>query len=471
METQEIDPVVQRVETHLNGVLAGTEKFDGSILDKANAKLSLDASVARNPLLVPKLLPPLIQLLRTPMDIDYDPVISLMERVLAYKSYDEVLGYVSQDDLVEGVLEGPPSLKKASIGQILKANPADQLAKTDIVPALVTVLSRKDTDSSTAVAVLHALSDLSKRGDLIRVELFSGECFEILNKIRLKGGAIQQGRLMSLVTAILPFDTPRTMPVELYQFSRLDISRDGDVLLVLNKIQFYRELVENSHPDDLVRSIKEPIEGIVDLWKRRHIDTEVSAFLLSEINLFFGVMSRQERADFRNLDATHSITKDFGESLNDRMTISLIAVLDPEYMAEYCAGAIKTLPFKASTVKALCNLVLGVESYKLVEPTSSKILAMPYLERTLLLSLLTTTPWGTHDLLQSWPQVMDSILHVENLTEPEVISYRRTILENLVQLTPESLAVWDNPVRRAYREMLHGAVDIEPQAAVASNIG
>lgn len=471
METQDLDPVVQRVESHLQAVLAGSEALNGSILEKANAKLSLDASVARNPQLVPHLLPVLIQVLRTPLDIEYDQIIALLERVLAYKSYEEVLGFVSQQDLIEGIRDGPPSLKKASIGQVLKASQADNLARTGIVPALMHVLSHRDTDSATAATVLHALADLSKRGDLIRQELFSGECLHLLEDMRRQGTAIQQGRFMSLLTSILPFDNPRTMPENLYGFPSKDLTQDRDVLLVLNKIQFYRELVENAHPDDLVPSIKEPIEGIVALWQRRHTDTDVSAFLLSEINLFFGAMSRRERAYFRNLDTTYGITNSFADSLGDRMTLSLIAVLDPDYMAEFAADAIRALPFKASTVRALCNLVLGSRSYKLVEPTSAKVISMPYLERTLFLSVLTTTPWGVHDLLQNWPQVVDSILHIENLTEPEVISYRRTILENLVQLPPESLGPWDTPIRQAYREILHGAVDLEPQPAVASNAG
>jgi hypothetical protein len=473
MSMVNLDPVVVKAQIHLQQVLRGESLYDTSIIERANTKLSLDSSLlVGDDKVIVVLLPLLVTVLRTPFNnINYESVIELLQTILGQKSFQQVLAFISQSDLIEGLRSGVAPLQKACVSQIVKADPSDMLANTPLVDGLVEILASMSSDSSVVGATTRGLSSLAGKGELVRRRLFSGESLATLQNKMHDGDSILQGRLMTLITDLLPFDSPQVIPISLISFPPDSIDKDDDVLLVLNKIQFYRDLISNPHPSTLIAQIAPQLESIARLYNRRHEDPTVDSFLVNEIFAIFGAFSSVDPSGFRELDNLYNIASASElTDYNDDRKIMFLSLLSPKYLIENVPDVLRHMPVRARTVRAFRNLVMNEEAYKLCRPSAENMLELPYLELMALLTATTNTPWGTQDLLGS-PRLMDSLLWNESIRERDTMSYRREVLDNLMKNPPEVLSVWYEPIRKKHRELVYGVAEVEPQAAVADKAG
>ncbi|ANB11449.1 Hsm3p [Sugiyamaella lignohabitans] len=480
---EQTDSIVQNVITHLTAVLSKETSFDSLILQRADTKLSLDNSLliedaANGDKILQSLLPLLITVLRTPLDgVDYGLVVSLLSTVLSHKSYAEVVQFISQNDLIEGLQSGVSHLQIACINQITKANPPDILANTPVILVLVKLIASRQVESEVVYAVQKALSLLASFGHLVRRRLFSGDSLEILTSSLFNGDSILQARLMNLITDVLPFDKApnQYIPTELIAFPPEGISHDDDLLLVLNKIQFYRDIISNPHPSTLITSISPQIEAVAVLYSKLENDPVMESFLTNETLAFFGVLSSTYMAVFRELDVKYKLTHTLESSqlnFNNAATNMFLSLLSPRYVYEFLSDTIRLIPLRAHTVRVLRNLVKHEPSFQLLVSGScaladqTKIVELPYLELMALLVPITATTWGVNGLVR-WPKVVDAILFKEDVRDKDSVSYRREVFDNLVKSPSQSLGVWNEPIRTKYRELVHGVVHREAHAAVA----
>lgn len=416
------------------------------------------------------LLPPSIAILKssTESSEDLEPIIELIEAVLSPLSFEEVLTFISIDDLVSGLDSGISPLQIICIKQIAKAQPPDLVANTPLVDKLLEIFADPKTRSTQAVH--DALIKLASKGQLILKRMFSASSSSVLHQMHDSDNAVLQARLMALLESILVLNWD--VPVSLIQFPVLIFSPESpswDVLQTITVIQFYRTIIEHVHPRDLVKDVRDQIFAIAALFAKRNSFSDVRSFLLTEIFLLFREISRQEYELFKELDEQYQIVSSvlMGTDSDDR--ISLLSYINPRYLLESSpVHAIDYVQFKASEIPILLNLFSYEPTFNRIDPDQSRLLSLAYPNLLQLLIGLAQTPFGLKKLLSEWPQVMHAVISRNNIRVPEIFNLRRELLEILIDKPEPTLGVWYSGLKTAYQEIIFGpGYGQEAQAIVA----
>lgn len=459
------------IKENLQNVLQEKAPLNVSLIEKLINKLNLDTSLQANDTAPLALVPLLLQCIRTPLAIDYAELVRLLQAIFERRPFDEILTLISEADFLEALNSDNIHLQKLCLTQ-LKRSPVDFLAASDLIPCMLKLYSSGDTDSSIVNELSKTIISLGEAGDMIRKRLFTeqGECVKLLYALH-DGNGIQQGRLMALIEGLFPYDTSLYVPDDLIQFSPQSISDSCDVLLVMNKIQMYKQLIVNSHCPRLIEIISEQVKAICDLFKKRETNEDVKMFLLNEIINFFGALSRVYPSAFSDVDKYIDLASSgyLTEYSNNRC-LTVLATLDPNYLYQAHKDAIKNIPFKAATLIPFRNIYKSRQAYELNRPSSEKILELPYLEQMFILVAITSTSWGTSDLLHHWPRVMESLLSHEGIRDKDTQSFRKETIENLLLNPSDVLSVWFNRLRQAYSEIIHGFPSVnDPEILIADD--
>lgn len=470
-----MDEVISQAKRHLDEIVQGIVSLDLVVINRATSKLNLDTSIELHSVAtVQALLPQLIYILQNPTvlktndDQDgYTPIINLLQALLLQKSFEETLQFIPQDALLQGLTSGNEPLQKACILQISKAEPSDLVASTPLIEAIASVFADSSSSSAIACTAIDGIVKLSQ-GKLVCRRLFSGECLKVLNSCKTNDkNGIKQSRLMSLIEQILPKDDDRDIPYELIQCPPSSIEdADSDVLMVMNRIQFYKRLLANPHPNDLIANINSQINSIVKLFQQRYSNITVSSFLSSEIYDFLGVLSRADAETFKSLDNKYSIVAP--TSQDD--VISILSNINGDYLSQKVPQIIESLPYTVQTVAALKNLLLNENCYKLSNPTSDKLISLPALEQMVLLVSISSTTWGVNDLVHNWPSVINKLLIEKNeVRDKDVLFFKRQVYENFLSESSSTLSIWDQGLRRRYRETFIGAGGVADPGVIVSH--
>lgn len=454
--------IVEECQTHLANVLATGAGLDVQLLNRMTDQLRLDKSYfftendePSNDVIL-ALLPSAIGILKTSSASAEDlvPVIELIEALLAPRSFDEVLGFISIDDLVSGLESGISPLQTICIKQISKAQPPDLIANTPLIDQLLQIFA--NPSSTTTQVVQDALVKLANKGQLVIKRIFSESTSSVLYQMHESNNAILQARLMSLLENILALNWE--VPTKLIQ-SPLEVfdpeSSDWDILHTLSTVQFYRTIVENPYPKTLINDIKEQIEAIVKLFAKRNEYGDVRMFLLTEIFLLFRNLSRKEYDFFADLDGKYKLVEGVLADSNVDERISLLTFVNPKYLLQY-PSAIESVRFKSADIPILRNLCTYEPTFKKLDPDQAKLMTLSYQDLLLLLLVIVKTPFGLTKLLSEWPQVMTSVVSKENIRVPEVFNLRRELLEILMHKPASTLGVWYGGVKVAYGEVVFG---------------
>lgn len=460
--------LAKSVQENLEKVLQEHAPLDAMLSDNLAAKLSLDTSLEVNdPTIFDQLVPLLLQCLRTPLAIDYNVVLRLLQCILEKTQFEKIIQLITENDLLDALNSGDDHLQRLCLSQI-KRSPRDFLKDSPLLPAMLQLYGSSDTDSAIINEIAKTVFALCEVGDLTRKRLFDGACLVILKQLH-DGNGTQQGRLMVLIEGLLPYDTCFYIPSTLIQFAPQSIAHNDDMLLVMNKIQMYKELLTNPHPSQLIEIISEQVKAICHLFLQRDTNEEVKMFLLNEIINFFGALSRAYPAAFSDVDKYVDLASSgLLTNYNNDHALTTLATLDPNYLVQAHPDVIRQIPFRARTLVPLRNIYKSQQAYELSKPTSDLLLALPYLELMFILGAITSTPWGTADLLQNWPRVMDSLLSHEGIRDRDTASFRREVFENLLMNPSETLSIWFDRLREGYAEIIHGIpVLTEPGILIA----
>lgn len=483
------DPVLVAALQHLRLVLQGSTDFNVSIINRAVDKLSLDASVTADASKhVSDIVPLVVSFLKMPMteetvstEIDYDPVVQLLDLVLSTVPGDVVLkDYLSMDDIIGGINSGLPALQRACMVQIARASPPDIVASTPLIDELVNIVVSPESDRSVANESIKALVALACDGELVRRKLFTGKCGSSLEAAinwtsselsKNKGLTTVQCRVMSLITDIVPFDVSTNYVTrEFLCLPPSSIDSDPDVLLVLNKLQFYRDLISNPHTPHLVDYIDDQVQAIARLYGKRRDDPDVASFLLNELFTFFGALSSVDPDRFAVLDSQHSITH--SSNLTDfksNHTIMFLSLLSPKYLASHLPRVVSEIPISAHTVRALRNFARNESCFNLLfnRPDVARAIArLPYYELMALLDAVSSKPYGIHKMLNSWSGAMNQLMWNEDVRDRDSVSFRREVFENLVHASPSQLGTWNEQIRLVYRALVRNIRDQDPAVAI-----
>lgn len=463
-------------QAHLSSVLQNEVPLDIQLVNRMTDQLRLDKSLfydennePSNEVII-SLLPISIGLLKSPGDNsseDLEPVIELIEALLAPKSFDEVLSFISIDDLAAGLESGISPLQTICIKQIAKAQPPDLVANTPLIDKLLDIFA--DPNSRCTQAVHDALVKLANKGELVIKRIFSESSSSMLRQIHDSDNAVLQGRLMSLLESILALNwsVPSTLlqfPLSIYNPN----SPTWDILQTLTTIQFYRTIIENAHPKTLMKDISQQINAITGLFAMRNEVDDVQSFLLTEIFLLFRELSHQEPALFGELDQQYNIVSSvMGDSQHPNDRISLLTFVSPKYLLEAHPDVIDSIKFKSAEIPIIRNMLSYQQPFLKLGPDQSRLMALSYSDLLLVLLVVAKTNFGLATLLHDWPQVMNSIISKENIRQPEIFNLRRELLEILVSKQASTLGVWYGGIKEAYREVILGAgYNQEAQAIV-----
>lgn len=472
--------VIEAANKHLEKVIEGLEHIDPELLKPVTARLNLDsgALLANQEFTVQTLLPTTVKALQAALpDEDYEPVISLLQAVLSKQSFHDILNYVPIEIFLEGLnSSGLPSLQRVCIEQIRRSDPADLVASTPLVDALLKLaLSSNGNDSSEiSYEALNALTDLGKPGPLVRRRLLSGESLRLLQTVRHGSDAKFQSRMCDLVQGIYPFDDDRMIPGEFLAYEPERIENYDDLLFALQLVGFYKHLYKHKHHSSLLEITDQQVRAIIGLYNQRDTNDDIRSFFLNHILEFLGVLSDTETDYFRQLDEQYNITQTYSQHsyLHEDFPIIFMALLNSQYLVEKQPESIRNLPYKARSVRALRNILRNRDAYFISAPTSDKLLTLPYLELMVILGAITSTPWGTADLLENWPSVMDNLISNHEVRDKDVISYRREVFERLLDNnSPEALGVWYDGLKQGYKEMVFGTSDYDPGTIIADESG
>lgn len=465
---------VDDCQAHLLRVLQEGESLDVSRVDSMTDQLRLDKSLFLGPDNEPsnnviiKLLPPAIGILKSSTETteDLDHIIDLIEGLLAPKSFDEVLSFISIEDLVQGLESGISPLQIVCINQIAKAQPPDIVANTPLIDKLLDIFA--SPSSSCAEPVQNTIIKLASKGQLVVKRIFSESTSNVLFSMHDGGNAILQARLMSLLESILALKWE--VPAKLVQFST-DVfdpmSPNWDVLQVLATIQFYRNVVDTQPSRSLLESIEAQLKAIATLFLHRGEHSDVGMFLSTEIFLLFKSLSIHDYELFARLDQELKIVKNVLEAGSREERISLLTFLNPKYLLQYPA-AIESVQFKSADITILRNLSTYEPTFQKAGFDQTKLLSLSVTDMLHLLVVIVKTPFGLQKLLSDWPQVMNQLISKEDIRNPEVFNLRREVLEVLSHKPASDLGVWYNGVKQAYGEVVFGpGYGQEAQVAIA----
>lgn len=469
--------LIATANEHLQKVISGAEHVDAQLLNPIAARLNLDSGslLANQESTITMLLPTVIQALQSPQeDEDYEPVINLLRAILSKQSFQEVIKYVPIEVFLEGLNSNVSALQHVCIEQVRNAKPADLVANTPLVDTLLKLGLSDTAESSISYEALETLVELGTTGALVRRRLLTGESLRCLQEVRRGSDAKLQSRMCDLVQGIYPHDQERLLPAEFICYGAEKIDRYDDLLFSLQLIGFYKNLFSADHLPELVELTRDQVKAIINLYNQRDTNSDVRAFFLNHILEFLGTLSRKEPQYFKQLDAEYNITEDYTQQmyLNEDSPVLFMSLLSPEYLAQRRPESIRNLPYKARTVKALKSLLLSQAAYNISVPTSDKLLSLPYLELMVILTSIASTSWGTEDLLENWPSVMDSLISNEDVKDKDVVSYRREVFELLLDNnSQDSLGIWYDGIKTSYKQMLFGTTEYNPGVMIADQSG
>jgi hypothetical protein len=469
--------LIATANEHLQKVISGAEHVDAQLLNPIAARLNLDTGslLANQESTISGLLPTVIQTLQTPQeDEDYEPVINLLRAILSKQPFQDVIKYVPIEVFLEGLNSNISSLQHVCIEQARNAKPADLVANTPLVDALLKLGLSDTAESNISYEALETLVELGTTGTLVRRRLLTGESLRSLQEVRNGNDAKLQSRMCDLVQGIYPHDEERLLPKEFVCYEPAKIDQYDDLLFSLQLIGFYKNLFNSEHLPELVETTRDQVKAIINLYSQRDTNSDVRAFFLNHILEFLGTLSRKEPQYFKQLDNEYNITEDYTQAtyLNEDSPILFMSLLNPEYLVQKRPESIRNLPYKARTVRALKSLLKNQAAYNISVPTSDKLLSLPYLELMVILTSIASTPWGTNDLLENWPSVMDSLISNEDVRDKDVISYRREVFELLLDNnTQDTLGVWYDGIKNSYKQMLFGTTEYNPGVMIADESG
>lgn len=453
---------IDSCHAHLVSVLERNVPLDSQLVNRMADRLKMDQSLfldeSNNPSnsVIIRLLPPSISILKvSTLDAaELESAVELIEALLAPKSFDEVLGFISIDDMVAGLESGILPLQTVCIKQIMKAQPPDLVANTPLVDKLLVIFA--DPNSRCTQAVQDALIKLGSRGELVMKRLFSETSSNLLHQMHDSNDALQQARLMSLLEGFLSYKLQ--VPSNFIQFpvSLFDVDAPSwDLFQNLTAIQFYRTILENSALKSLIKDITDQIHAIAKLFSKRDENSEIRDFLNTEIFLLFREISYKDIDLFGELDNQYGIVSSVRASSSRSDRESLLTFVNPKCLIRY-PSIIDSVKFISSDITILRNLCSYEPTFNRIDPDQKRLMSLNYQDLLLLLIIIAQTHFGLTKLLQDWPQVMNSVISKKDIRVPETFNLRRELLTILIQKPESTLGVWHDGVKHAYSEIIFG---------------
>ncbi|KAF5092810.1 hypothetical protein D0Z00_004400 [Geotrichum galactomycetum] len=447
--------IIPSTKAHLQAVLKGSP-LDPEVLNKVTDQLKLDKSlfvkdnVSDNTVII-ELLPLAIGILKTPVAGDVTLITELIHALLAYTSFEDVIRFISTDQLLAGLDSGVPALQNVCVAQIAKAKPADLVANTPLVDKLLELFA--DKDNHAVQSVQDTLVHLASNGELVVRRIFGSPQ---LSNMKNSDNAVLQSRLMALLESVLKLEYLVDSNLLVFDAKVFDpSSASWDVLQTVAVVQFYRTIIENPHVPTLVKTINGPLEAITKMFSQRDKFEDVKLFLLTEIYLLFRELSYKNYDLFKTLDGKFNIVN---SSLTDREErVSALTFINPRYIFEFKNSTIEDVRLMSAELPILRNLVTYEPSFTQLGLNQQNILNIVYGDMLILLLVVIRTPFGLKKLLHEWPQVMNAIINKENVREPEIFNLRREALELLYNKPAATLGAWYGGVKEAYKEVILGA--------------
>lgn len=458
--------IISSTELHLQAAIEGAP-LNEELLNKVIDQLKLDRSLfvkdnAPDNTVIILLLPLAIKVLKTPIAGDVTLITNLIQALLAYTSFEEVLHIISIDQLIAGLDSGVPPLQNVCVDQIAKAKPADLVANTPLVDKMLEIFANKDNHAVQKVQ--DTLVHLASNGELVVRRIFGSAQLDYMKN---SGNAILESRLMALLESVLKLEYNVDSKLLVFGDEVFDPSiASWDVLQTVAIVQFYRTIIENPHSPSLVKIIINPLVAITRMFLLRDKFEDVKLFLLTETYLLFRELSYKEYDLFKKLDDEFNVV-DSSLSENEER-ISVLTFINPRYIFEFKNFVIANARLKSAELPILRNLVTYEPTFTQLGLNQQKILNLLYGDMLILLIVIIKTPFGFSKLLHEWPQVMTAIVNKDNVREPEIFNLRREVLELLYNKPATALGAWYGGVKEAYREIILGAgYGHEVQAIVA----
>lgn len=458
--------IVSSTELHLQAVLEGAP-LNEELLNKVTDQLKLDRSLfvkdnAPDNTVIILLLPLAIKVLKAPIAGDVTLITNLIQALLAYTSFEEILHFISIDQLTAGLDSGVPPLQNICVDQIAKAKPADLVATTPLVDKMLEIFANKDNHAVQKVQ--DTLVHLASNGELVVRRIFGSAQLDYMKN---SGNAVLESRLMALLESVLKLEYNVDPKLLVFGDEVFDPSiASWDVLQTVAIVQFYRTIIENPHPPSLVKIIMNPLVAITRMFSLRDKFEDVKLFLLTETYLLFRELSYKEYDLFKKLDDEFNVVD---SSLSDsEERISVLTFINPRYIFEFKNSVIANVRLKSAELPILRNFVTYEPTFTQLDLNQQNILNLVYGDMLILLIVIIKTPFGFSKLLHEWPQVMTAIVNKDNVREPEIFNLRREVLELLYNKPAAVLGAWYGGVKEAYKEVILGAgYGHEVQAIVA----
>ncbi|CDR45378.1 CYFA0S18e00496g1_1 [Cyberlindnera fabianii] len=448
--------------SHIEGLSNGSESATNEELVNDFAdRLTLDKSlITENEEETVTLLQTTVAtLMKDNLDIDFAPLITLLDAILSQLSYDTISHQLDVPYVLEALASPNPNIQIIALKVISKAHPVDIIANTGIIHRVFEILSKAETPVAVVSEAEGALEVLF-RGVLVRRRAMSDSTVDVLLDMKESGDPILVGRVLNILTLLLPRVESNEAPHNLYQFDILD---QKDVLVLLTLIKFYTDVVDitQTHLDKswLMADVVKQIDDISQLYADRANNIDVEYFAVTSIEELFAKVSYASPDFFGTLETKYiSIAK---------QDTFLLSHVNPSFLASNKVNVLKQLKLTIDTIPIFRHLMSDKTAFDIIQPqlTSTQILRLPYLEIMAITSKLTEYEYTVKYLLNELPQVMNKLLKGNSVIENETWQLRRLTLENLMHVPHDVLNVWHAAVQLEYDKIVKGR-PVAPQVEV-----
>lgn len=412
-------PLLEKAENNLQRVVNGQSKIDDEVLCNATDYLTYSNEVLTNEdEILASLVPLIIQVLQISNE-DLTSTLGFLKALLMNKEFEQITKFLSLEMLEQGLFSPISSLQEAVVHIIGDAKPADIVANTPLVKDLVLLLQKPN--ASVVHKVHTALSSLAKSGELVRRRLFQDQdVYSNLLEMKESNDALIESKVMDLIQDVM-LAPGAHIPLELVKFKKIETE---DFMQTANRIHFYKTLLENPHPHDLVTNLADQIKEMAELYQKRQQDPMIM-LVVPQMESFWATMSSTEESTFKLIDDSYGICKD--------ANYTFISTLDPLYLAKNHPNIVRSVPFNSQGTKALQRLLLYKPSFDIVQPTETKILSLGYLEQMVLTAALTSTSFGYKFILEQAPGIINSLLEPPGeLRDDQVLIFRKEAIGKLI---------------------------------------
>lgn len=380
--------------------------------------------------------------------------IKLFDIILSQYTFEEVLNTFNMSLLIEGLQSEKPELKILVTHVLQRADPADLVANTSVILDLVDILKDPSSPVSVVNAVDKCLVQLATRGKLVRRRIISAE---VIKSFRyMKQNSQVAPRLFDVILDLLPL-VP-TIPNDLYLVSESDFVQDNDILLDSYLISFYGNLLQRAVTDYRLSFIIDKLDEQILYISKVYIAPEFKKELKSDYNIesvrFLALLSQVNPEKFSQVDSTLHILDYATSTLPKEASKYFLSKINPRFLQQR-KQFIDSFTLGADNFTIFCNMASDPDLLKESKVTSAQIINLDVSDFLEVMSALASTKFGIQKLVADWSSLINKVLEITNVTNPDIWNAKIHILGALYDAR-NYLGIWSPKIVEEYSLMKNG---------------